>query len=104
MAPLVARAQAVCEINGEEVPCPELSGALVAIPILFMLIGLVGFVFWVMMLVHAVKNPIKDKAVWIIVILLFNLMGAVVYYFAVKRGMRTTGAVAAPPAPTSPPA
>jgi len=37
------------------------------------------------MLVHAISKPIKSKALWILIILMFNALGALVYYFAVKR-------------------
>ncbi len=43
------------------------------------------FVFWIIMLVHAISKPIDNKVAWILVIILLNLLGALIYYFAVKR-------------------
>jgi hypothetical protein len=37
------------------------------------------------MLVDAIKKPIQHKPLWIIILLLFGIVGAIVYYFAVKR-------------------
>ncbi len=56
--------------------------------LLVLLFAIACFVFWIMMLVHAVSKPIKSKPLWIIVILLFGIIGAVVYYFAVKRSFK----------------
>jgi pilus assembly protein TadC len=52
---------------------------------LFLAISVFCLVFWILMLVHAISKPIKQKAVWILIILLFGIIGALVYYFAVKR-------------------
>lgn len=51
----------------------------------FFLIGVLSFVFWLWMLIDcATKEPSEgnDKVVWIIVILLAGIVGAIVYYFA----------------------
>lgn len=45
-------------------------------------------VFWIVMLIHAISKPIKSKALWILILLLFGILGAIVYYFAVKRGFK----------------
>lgn len=42
-------------------------------------------VFWFMMIVHAAKNR---KAAWIFINIFTGIIGAVVYYFLVKRPMR----------------
>lgn len=54
---------------------------------LFLVVAISIFclVFWILMLVHAISKPIKQKAVWILIILLFGIIGALVYYFAIKR-------------------
>ncbi len=56
--------------------------------LLVLLFTIACFIFWIMMLVHAVSKPIKSKPLWIIVILLFGIIGAIVYYFAVKRSFK----------------
>lgn len=51
------------------------------------LCGIVLVGFWLWMIVHAVRSEIKDQAVWLLLLLLTNFWGAIVYYFAVKRKM-----------------
>ncbi|HRX82190.1 MAG TPA: PLD nuclease N-terminal domain-containing protein [Pirellulaceae bacterium] len=65
-------------------------------PILFMLIfsclGLVGCVFWIWMLVDCLtKEPSEgnDKIIWVLVIVLLNWLGALIY-FCVRRPQRIT--------------
>jgi tetrahydromethanopterin S-methyltransferase subunit G len=64
-------------------------GGLVGVAIFFGLliagICIAALVFWILMLIHAISKPIKSKALWILIILLFGILGAIVYYFAVKR-------------------
>lgn len=52
------------------------------------LIGLVTFIFWIWMLVDAIqrkfKNP-NDKIIWILVIVFTHFIGALIYYFIVKK-------------------
>gem|GEM_PF-5438428 len=37
------------------------------------------------MLVHAISKPIPNKVLWILVIVLLSPIGAIVYYFSIKR-------------------
>lgn len=56
----------------------------------FLLIGLLGTVFWVWMLVDCLtKEPStgNDKIVWAIVILVTHLLGAALYFF-IRRPQR----------------
>lgn len=84
-----------CFLNGQEVPCENIgfglngliglgAGAAVFMGIIF-LISLALFIFWVLMLVHAISKPIDSKPIWIILLAITGLLGAIVYYFAVKR-------------------
>ncbi|MEK7583394.1 MAG: PLD nuclease N-terminal domain-containing protein [Patescibacteria group bacterium] len=52
---------------------------------IIVVIMLAGLVFWIVMLVHAIRHDIKDKALWIIIMILTGWLGAIVYYFVVKR-------------------
>lgn len=62
---------------------------------LFLLFGIIGFVigigsfvFWVMMLVDVIQRKFKDpneKLIWILVIIFAHIVGALIYYFLVKR-------------------
>ena len=47
-----------------------------------------SLIFWILMLIHAISKPIKSKAVWILILLIFGIIGAIIYYFAVKREFR----------------
>ena len=40
-----------------------------------------AFGFEIYMLIDAIRNPIKNKALWIIIIILFGFIGAVIYNF-----------------------
>ncbi len=89
---LAHAATSTCTVNGDPVDCAQLGNAVKGfaafafiIPAIFGIVGLALFVFWIMMLVHVAKHPIKDKALWVIVLLVGNGVGAIVYYFAVKR-------------------
>jgi len=100
-----------CYLNGVEVPCDELAdkvggffaGGIIFI-LVFSLIGILAFIFWIMMLVHAIKYPIDNKALWLLLILLTGIIGAIVYYFAVKRDykLEMAGPPSVPP-PVAPP-
>ena len=52
-------------------------------------LSLVGFVFWLVMLIHACSNDIPNKVLWIVLLFLFGIIAAIVYYFAVKRHCTT---------------
>jgi len=59
-----------------------------AFGLLFKLIGLLitllGFVFWLWMLIHAITNKgLSDgeKILWVLVIILIPLVGSIIYFF-----------------------
>jgi len=50
------------------------------------LIGVLCFVFWIIMLVDSATRKFKsdtDKVVWILVIVLVGIIGALIYYFVI---------------------
>lgn len=52
--------------------------------LVMVLIGLVGLVFWIWMLVHAIQNKglsDTERIMWVLVIIFVNLLGAIVYFF-----------------------
>ncbi len=54
----------------------------------FAAIMIATFVFWIMMIVDVIKRDFKkseEKIVWLLIILFFHFIGALVYYFMVKR-------------------
>ena len=56
------------------------------IPIIWIAFCILVFVFWLMMLIDAIKNAPKDmKLIWVIVIIFTNIVGALVYYFIEKK-------------------
>ncbi|EKD46348.1 MAG: hypothetical protein ACD_68C00021G0002 [uncultured bacterium] len=66
--------------------------------------SIVSFVLWIMMLIHAASNDIENKTVWILVLALTGIVGAIAYYFIVKRNFveptkTDTSTTASPPAP-----
>ena len=59
--------------------------AFAGLGIIFVVLGLALTIFWVWMLVHAIRHDIYYKPVWILVLWFLNIFGAIIYYFAVKR-------------------
>lgn len=54
----------------------------------FIILGVLGTILWIWMLVDCAKREFKnenDKLLWILVIVLASTVGAIVYYFVVKR-------------------
>ena len=46
------------------------------------------FVFWILMIIDCVKRNFKnetEKIVWILVLVFLQILGAIIYYFAIKR-------------------
>jgi hypothetical protein len=65
---------------------------LIGIIALFILLGIIiiilAIIFWIRMLINAIKRKYKDKIdkiVWVLVIIFLGLIGALIYYFVVKR-------------------
>ena len=53
--------------------------------LIFLVIGVLAFVFWIWMLIDAIKNPRLDsnqRIIWVLVIVFLNWIGALIYYFA----------------------
>lgn len=54
----------------------------------FMVVFLLGFIFWIWMLVDCVKRDFKnenEKLLWILILIFAHWIGALIYYFLVKR-------------------
>ena len=58
----------------------------------FMLIIIIllvlGLIFWIVMIVDCAKRNFKkdaEKIVWILVLIFLGVLGAIIYYFVVKR-------------------
>ncbi len=63
-------------------------GAIVGVFLSFaVLLFIASFVFWVMMIVDAAKRKFPGssaKVGWILVLVFLGILGAIIYYFAVK--------------------
>lgn len=87
-----------------------MGGGFLAILALAAIVGLLCTIFWIWMLIHSITKPIENKAIWILVLLITGIIGAIVYYFAVKRpfdqkamGMNPAQTPAATMPPQNPP-
>ena len=59
---------------------------LIFTPVILIILGICLFVFWLMMLIDAIKHsPEKTKIVWVLVIIFTHIVGAFVYYFVEYR-------------------
>jgi predicted neutral ceramidase superfamily lipid hydrolase len=85
----VALAAAACTSNGHEVPCADLKFALfwsLGVVLLFLVFLIWATVFWILMIVHAIKHDSEKKALmWVILMVFTGIIGSLVYYFVVKR-------------------
>jgi phospholipase D-like protein len=101
-----------CTINGQPAPCDQVIdqfGGLflgfglffAAMFFLIFALAIAGFVLQILMIIHAAQNDIKDRAMWIVVMVLTGALGAIIYYFAVKQPFDRAKppAVAAPSKP-----
>jgi hypothetical protein len=60
----------------------------IIIILLILIISIVFIIFWIFMLINAIKRDFKnsnEKIIWILVIILTGIIGAIIYYFVVKR-------------------
>ena len=74
-------AAATCSVNGEEVECPAWAGPFLWIGII---VGIAFFIFWLWMLIDAIRFEENHKAMWIL-LLIFIQITAIIYYFVAKR-------------------
>jgi prolipoprotein diacylglyceryltransferase len=55
--------------------------------LLILAVVILAFIFWIWMIVDCAKRQFKndnDKVIWILIIVLLQILGAIIYYFAVK--------------------
>ncbi len=77
-------------------PAKILAG-IIGLIVFILIINIVFLIFWVIALVHAVKNTdIKDRNIWLIGLIASFFVGlawiaAIVYYFAVMRPYKKGG-------------
>ena len=76
----------------EEVAIAGAIGGLVILTILLffaLFAGLIlGFIFWIFMLIDVAKRNFhndNDKIMWILIVVLTGIIGAAIYYFIVRK-------------------
>jgi hypothetical protein len=89
-----------CIVNGTEVSCATMDPNMIFqvhvgaslyemnpfIALSIMMLWVILIIFWILMLVHAIVNPIPYKVLWVILIIFTGILGALIYYFAIKLG------------------
>ncbi|MFH1331872.1 MAG: PLD nuclease N-terminal domain-containing protein [archaeon] len=63
------------------------------------ILWILAFVFWIWMLVDVVTRRFDDnieKLVWVLVIIFANIIGALIYYFIIKAGNRSSAVMRRP--------
>lgn len=88
----VALAAGTCTVNGKDVPCEEalkylkaFFGLGIGFIIGIVALGIWASVFWLLMIIHAATHEIENRPMWIIILIFTHVLGALIYYFAVKR-------------------
>ena len=56
----------------------------------FFVLGIVtiGMIFWIMMIVDVARRDFRndnDKTTWLLIVLLTGVIGAIIYYFEIKK-------------------
>lgn len=77
---------------------------LIILWIVLMVVNLVLFIFWIWMLVDVIKRKFEQKVLWIVLVIILGYIGAIAYYFVVKRKHtgETPGSVPSVQSPTPP--
>lgn len=69
-----------------------------------MALGIASFVLWIISLIHVFSHQdIKDRILWIVILLVAGTVGGVVYFFAVKKPYDKGGMRELPHQPPQPP-
>lgn len=76
---------AECSLNGKVIPCDQMPKWLAIFPVLMIPLFFFAIYFWIKMLIHVIKNGKENKTVWVLVIILLQFLGALIYYFVEKR-------------------
>ena len=82
-----------CTVNGKQVDCGEFwdrfGGMFIGIWVAAAVVSIAVGGFWIWMLIDCAKRDFKDKLVWIIVLLVGQGFGAILYYFMVKKSAQS---------------
>jgi len=58
------------------------------IPILIVVIAILALIFWIFMIVDVAQRKFtneNDRLLWILIVVLVGIIGALIYYFMIKR-------------------
>lgn len=83
-------AETACTYMGEDIPCDEMPKWVWIMPVLIFggifIFGILFSIFWIWMLVDVVKYcDEKDKMLWVLIIVFTHWIGALIYFFVVRR-------------------
>ncbi len=56
--------------------------------LIFFAVAILGTIFWIFMIVDVAKRKFKndnDRVLWLLVVILAGVVGAIIYYFVIKR-------------------
>ena len=56
--------------------------------LIIVILLVLGLIFWIAMIIDCTKRNFKkdsEKIVWILVLIFLGVLGAIIYYFVVKR-------------------
>ena len=76
---------AQCTLNGEAVPCDQMPVWPFALMALFFIFMMVLLAFWVWMIVDVAKYEKENTVAWVLVVVLAQVVGAIIYYFVRRR-------------------
>lgn len=74
-----------CTVNGQPISCSQFWSDFGWIFYVMAIVVIVYAIFWLWMLIDALTHDHKDKLIWVLVILIIQFLGAILYYFIVKR-------------------
>ncbi len=74
-----------CVVDGEMTVCPDTFSFILWPLIVVLAFSMLTFIFWLWMLIDAIKNQKEDKVMWILLLIFLNFLGAILYYFIAKR-------------------
>jgi len=60
--------------------------------LVLLVLGILATIFWIFMIIDVAKRKFKnenDRVLWILVVILAGIIGAIVYYFVVKKPNKT---------------
>lgn len=90
--------------TGTDVVGAGLGVGLLIFWIIFMLVGLALGIFWIWMLVDCIKRRFDQKTLWIVLLIILGWIGAIAYYFVIKRKNVGGSSGSVTPSQTTPPA